>query len=134
MPVNNENRSVVTKRDPPTGMDPIGVGIVAVRGEPAERRIGERAGPIPERAFWSEKFCGRVDVEGGSSFEGHGPAYHFGASARDRYPGRNFDDVESEMSSEWVASRGPSILSWEWAKHAARDAWNRISPSTGVCA
>lgn len=57
----------------------------------------------------------------------HGPAYGFGVDARGRYPGRDFDDVEAEMSRDWVASRGASILSWEWARHAARDAWNRIS-------
>lgn len=62
----------------------------------------------------------------------YGPAYGFGMNARGRYPGRDFDDVESEMSSDW-ASRGASILSWEWAKHAARDAWNRISPSSRLC-
>jgi len=62
-----------------------------------------------------------------SSFFDYFPAYVFGLNARGRYPGRDFDDVESEMSREWAAIRGPSILSWEWAKLAARDAWNRIS-------
>lgn len=70
----------------------------------------------------------------GSSFDDYGPAYGFGVNARGRYPGRDFDDVESELSSDWAASRGASILSWEWARHAARDAWNRISPANGLCA
>jgi hypothetical protein len=38
------------------------------------------------------------------------------------------------LSGEWIAVRGASILTWKWAKHAARDAWNRISPSTRPCA
>ena len=71
-------------------------------------------------------------VEKGSRFDDHGPAYGFGVDARGRYPGRDFDDVESEMSNDWAVSRGASILSWEWARHAARDAWNRVSPSHAV--
>jgi hypothetical protein len=63
-----------------------------------------------------------------------GPAYGFGVDARDRYPGRKFDDVESEMSSDWAASRGASILNWGWARHAARDAWDGISRSNSLCA
>ena len=60
----------------------------------------------------------------------HGPAYGFGVDARSRYPGRDFDDVEAEMLRDWVASRGASILSWEWARHAARDAWSRTGQSS----
>lgn len=44
--------------------------------------------------------------------------------------GTGIGAVGSEMSSDWAASRGASSLSWERARHAARDAWNRISPSS----
>lgn len=71
-------------------------------------------------------------VEKGSRFDHHGPAYGFGVDARGRYPGRDFDDVESEMSRDWASSRGASILNWEWARHAVRDAWNRVRPSHPV--
>ena len=120
MIINNDNCSVDAIRDPLTGAPgehPAGIGIGAVVGGQA----GEGA------------FRGRDNVENGASFDHSGPAYHFGVHARGRYPGRDFDDVESEMASDWAASRGVSILSWEWAKHAARDAWNRISPSSGLC-
>lgn len=70
----------------------------------------------------------------GSSLAEYGPAYGFGVNARGRYPGRDFDDVESEMSSDWAASRGASILNWGWARHAAREAWNRISRPSSLCA
>jgi len=62
----------------------------------------------------------------------HGPAYGFGVDARGRYSGHDFDDVEAEMSRDWIASRGVSILSWEWARHAARDGWNRYVSVRGV--
>ena len=60
----------------------------------------------------------RADLSNQSS-DDFGPAYGFGVNARGRYPGRDFDDVESEMSSDWAAGRGASILSWDWARHAA---------------
>jgi hypothetical protein len=33
------------------------------------------------------------------------------------------------MPNDWAVNRGKSCLSWERAKHAAQDAWNRISPT-----
>jgi len=91
--------------------------------------VAEAIDPTRESAYWSENFSERDYVEQGSSFDDYGPAYGFGVNARGRYPGGDFDDVESEMSGDWAASRGTSSLSWDRARHAARDAWNRISPS-----
>ncbi|MDO9314018.1 MAG: hypothetical protein Q7T97_05685 [Burkholderiaceae bacterium] len=155
--MNNDNRNLDANRDPLTcapGAHPVGTGIGAVLGGAAAgaatgtvagpvgtvvgaaigglsgKGVAEEVNPTSERAYWSENFSGRDYVEKGSSFYDYGPAYGFGVEARGRYPGRDFDDVESEMSSDWAASRGTYSLSWERAKHAARDAWNRISPSS----
>lgn len=107
----------------------VGAAIGAVVGGLAGKGVAEEVNPTRESAYWSENFSGRDYVKEGSSFDDYGPAYGFGVNARGRYPGRDFDDVESEMSRDWSTSRGASSLSWERAKHAARDAWNRISPS-----
>ena len=106
-----------------------GAAIGAVVGGLAGKGVAEAIDPTRERAYWSENFSGRDYVEKGSSFDDYGPAYGFGVDARGRYPGRDFDEVESEMSNDWGARRGASRLSWERAKLAARDAWERISPS-----
>jgi len=107
----------------------IGAAIGAVVGGLAGKGVAEVIDPTRENAYWSENFSGRDYVEQGSSFADYGPAYGFGVSARGRYPGRDFDDIETEMSSDWAANRGTSSLKWERAKLAARDAWNRISPA-----
>ena len=77
-----------------------------------------------ERAkrFYAEAF--------GWQFNDYGPAYGFGVDARSRHPGRDFDDVEADMSRDWAASRGASSLDWDRARLAARDAWNRIGSSS----
>ncbi len=72
----------------------------------------------------------RVALDSGSIAD-DGPAYGFGARARDRYPDRDFDAVEAALSSDWAASRGGTGLSWAQARHAARDGWNRAGPSRG---
>jgi hypothetical protein len=103
----------------------VGVSIGAVAGGLAGKRLAEAIDPTREHAYWSENFSGRDYVEQGASFDDYG----FGVEARGRYPERDCDDVESEMSSDWTTHRGASSLSWDRAKHAARDAWYRISPS-----
>jgi len=107
----------------------VGAAIGAVVGGLAGKGVAEEINPTRESAYWSENFSGRDYVAKGSSFNDYGPAYGFGVEARGRYPGRDFDDVESEMASDWAARRSASSLSWEHARHAARDAWNRITPS-----
>jgi hypothetical protein len=106
----------------------VGAAIGAVVGGLAGKGVAEAIDPTREHAYWSENFSGRDYVEKGSSFNDYGPAYDYGVDARGQYPGRGFDDVESDLSRDWSTRRGTSSLSWERAKHAARDAWNRISP------
>jgi hypothetical protein len=108
----------------------VGAAIGAIVGGLAGKGVAEEVNPTRERAYWSENFSGRDYVEKGSSFDDYGPAYDFGVNARGRYPGRAFDDVDSEMSGDWGTRRGASSLSWERAQYAARDAWNRITPSS----
>jgi hypothetical protein len=66
-------------------------------------------------------------LEPGSSYDDYGPAYGYGVSEYSRYPGRTFDEVESELATGWYAGRGNSTLEWERAKGATRDAWQRVS-------
>lgn len=106
-----------------------GAAIGAVVGGLAGKGVAEAIDPTRERDYWSENFRGREYVDAHSSFDDYGPAYGFGVEARGLHPGRRFDEVEHELSGDWNTRRGTSGLSWEQAKHAARDAWNRITPS-----
>lgn len=108
----------------------VGAAIGAVVGGFAGKGVAEAIDPTRERAYWNENFSARDYVAKGSSFDDYGPAYGLGVNARGRFPGRDFDDVESDLSNDWATSHGSSSLSWDRAKHAARDAWNRITPSS----
>lgn len=100
----------------PLGSRPVGIGAVA-----------EMIDPAAEDAFWRENHKGRPYAAGGSSYDDYGPAYRYGVESFGRYPQRDFD--EFALSRGWQASRGTSSLDWDRAKHAVRDAWNRLSDS-----
>jgi hypothetical protein len=40
--------------------------------------------------------------------------------------GQVFDDMESDLASEYDEVRGKSRLEWDDARHATRAAWNRL--------
>lgn len=108
----------------------VGAAVGAVAGGLAGKGVAEMVDPTQERAYWSENFQGRDYVQSGSSFDDYGPAYGFGVDARGRYPGRGFDEVEHQMAIDWDADHGASSLSWQRARYAVRDAWDRITPSS----
>ena len=107
----------------------VGAAVGAVLGGLAGKGVAEAVDPTREDAYWRENFTRRPYVERGSSYDDYGPAYGYGTQSFVRYPGRNFDDVESDLSRDWDARRGASNLSWERAKQAAREAWDRVGSS-----
>lgn len=107
----------------------IDAAIGAVLDGLAGKHVAESIDPTVEDAYWRENYSSRPYVREGSSYDDYGPAFSFGVAEYPRRAGRDFDDVEPELGSEWQARRGGSRLEWEDAKHATRDAWRRVSDS-----
>ena len=105
----------------------IGAVVGAVAGGLAGRGIAEAVDPVAEDTYWRDNYSTRPYVDRDASYDDYGPAYRYGVDAYGRYPGRSFDDVETDMSRDWQSVRGQSRLEWERAKHATRDAWQRVS-------
>ncbi len=105
----------------------IGAAVGAVVGGMAGKGVAESFDPTREDAYWRGNFTDRPYVEIGSSFDDYGPAYGYGVAARNRYPGRDFDDIEADLSRDWTTTRGRSNLDWARARNAARDAWDRVN-------
>ncbi len=105
----------------------IGAAIGAIVGGLAGKGVAEKIDPTVEDAYWRDNYQTRPYIDDEQSYDDYGPAYGYGVSAWDRYPGRNFDEVEPELSRDWGETRGASRLEWGDAKHAARDAWQRVS-------
>lgn len=104
-----------------------GAAIGAVVGGLAGKGIAEKIDPTVEEAYWRENYTSRPYVTKGSTFDDYGPAYRYGVDNYARYPGRTFDDLEPELGREWQRAKGRSNLTWDNAKFAARDSWQRVS-------
>jgi hypothetical protein len=83
--------------------------------------------PIVEEKYWRENFASRPYVIVGAVFEEYQPAYKYGWESFRRHPGRTFDQVEADLRRFWDNVKGRSQLGWNHAKHAVRDAWDRLA-------
>jgi hypothetical protein len=104
----------------------VGAAVGAVVGGLAGKGIAEQIDPTVEEAYWRNEYVNRPYVAKGSTYDDYGPAYRYGIDNYAKYPGRSFDDVESDMSRDWQRAKGKSSLTWDNAKHAARDSWHRV--------
>jgi uncharacterized protein (TIGR02271 family) len=69
----------------------------------------------------------------GGSYDDYAPAYSYGSQMRSdsRYQGRNWDDVESDLRSDWDTRYGKSGAStWDKMKAAVRRGWDKITPDS----
>ncbi len=105
----------------------IGVVAGAVVGGFAGKEVAEKIDPTIEDAYWNEHYTSRPYYKEGMTYEDYRPAYHYGLTSRSRYEGRQFDEVEPQLGSEWNQVKAKSRLEWEKARHAAKDAWERIA-------
>jgi hypothetical protein len=105
----------------------IGAAVGAVVGGLAGKAVAESIDPSAEDAYWREHYSDRPYVKDDASYDDYAPAFGMGWTAYERFPDRPFDTVESDLGRDWNERRANSNLEWEEAKHAARDAWERVS-------
>ena len=106
----------------------IGAAIGAVAGGFAGKGIADMIDPEAENAYWRENHRDRSYIDGGYTYDqDYSPAYRYGVDSYKRYPERNYDDIETDLSAGWKDARGESRLEWDRARHATRDAWQRVS-------
>lgn len=138
------------------GSHPVGTGIGGVGGAAAGAAIGSVAGPLGtliggaigaivgggvghaaaeaidptrEEAYWRAEYSNSDYYKPGYEFERDlHPAYAVGYANRARYPaGAQFEDYETDLHRSWDEVKGDSQLTWDDARLASRDAWNRVS-------
>jgi len=108
---------------------------IARRGYPAGTGLGEAAGragegvapainPSIEDDYWRRNYASRPYVTPGTTYETYRMAYQFGWECYRRYRGRRFADVEADLRRNW--ERTDREMSWESARGATRDAWQRV--------
>lgn len=114
-----------------TAAGPVGTVVGAVVGAVVGGMGGDAIASSVEEAhdasYWRENYRSRPYVDAGANYGDFGPAFAFGSQSRRRYEGRTFDQVQSDLMADWEGARATSNLSWDRARHAARDAWERDS-------
>ena len=105
----------------------VGAAIGAVAGGLAGKGIAELIDPTVEDRYWKDNYSSRPYVASGASYNDYGPAYRYGYETYPKYHGRMFEDVEPELSRDWERFKGTSRLTWNEAKYATRDSFQRVS-------
>jgi len=106
-------------------MFPGRAAVGAIAGGYAGKGVGELIDPTTEDNWLRESFGSKSYVQKGETFETYRPAYRYGAEAEARYMGRKFDEVEADLRSDWEKAHAGSGLTWDRARAAVRDAFDR---------
>jgi DNA ligase-1 len=79
-----------------------------------------------EDEYWRNNYSSRPYVGSERTYERWQPGYRYGFESAQRHQGKNWNDVESNLRSDWdrYEHRGPST--WEQMKDAVRDGWDRM--------
>jgi hypothetical protein len=110
---------------------PVGaaIGLVAgaIVGGLAGKGVAENIDPTVEDGYWKNNFAKQPYVEADAAYESYQPAYRTGYLGPGRYTGKTFEQAETDLQRDYKESSGEATLGWDKAKHAARDAWNRVA-------
>jgi hypothetical protein len=104
-------------------------GVVAgsVIGGITGKAIAERINPQHEDDYWRNEFPTRTYAAGSKhGWDDYEPAFRLGYERYPEYEGRGFEEVEPEFAQRWSEARGGSQLEWDEARHATRDAYERL--------
>jgi hypothetical protein len=104
----------------------VGAALGAVAGGLAGKGIAELVDRTDEDAYWQQNYSNRPYHDAAWSYGDYSPAYQYAYNRYDAFGGRPFEEVEPELARDWDQYRGSSRLTWERAKEATRDAWNRL--------
>lgn len=88
----------------------------------------ERLEWTDEDTYWRTNYRGRPYASSGThEYEFYRPGYRYGYEAANRYEGRNWNDVEPDLSRNWNSYEHRGTSTWEQVKDAVRDAWDRVT-------
>jgi uncharacterized protein YjbJ (UPF0337 family) len=106
----------------------VGGAIGAVAGGLAGKGAAEAVNPTEETGYWRDNYKTRPYFRDDREFSHYEPAYRYGweSASRPEFANRRFEDVESDLSRGWNKARGTTNHEWNEAKHATRDAFERV--------
>lgn len=104
----------------------VGAAVGSIAGGYAGKGVAEMIDPTVEELYWRENYATRPYAVEGTPYEHYAPAYRYGWEARNQYPGKRYEEVESDLERGWDTAKANSSLAWDRAKYATKDAWHRV--------
>lgn len=86
----------------------------------------ERLGGADDDSYYRNHYQSNLASMGGS-YDDYAPAYSYGSQMRSQYKGRQWDDVESDLRSNWESRNTGGASTWERMKAAVRHGWDRMT-------
>ena len=104
----------------------VGAVAGAVAGAAAADKIQDKLDPKIEEVYWQQHYYTRPYYKSGDPYENYLPAYRFGweSAIRKDYAGKNFDEIEPQLRSEWTKSGAAS--DWITIRDIVRDGFDRV--------
>ncbi|MDB6131241.1 MAG: hypothetical protein JWM04_2348 [Verrucomicrobiales bacterium] len=103
----------------PTAGGPVGGGLVG-------KEMAKKIDPTVEDAYWQSNYANRPYVEKSKPYEAYRPAYRAGYEGYVAHAGKSFEEAEEDLQQRYYSNRDKSDLEWIHARHASRDAWERV--------
>jgi hypothetical protein len=80
-----------------------------------------------EDTYWRSNYSTRPYASGSTNYDQWRGAYRYGFESANRYSGKNWNDVESDLSRGWNSYEHRGSSTWEQVKAAVRDGWERVT-------
>jgi hypothetical protein len=79
-----------------------------------------------EEAYWREHHSKQSYAEN-RAYEDYATAYKVGFEGAGKYTGRDYDEVEQSLASDYERAQPGSGIPWDSARPAVRAAWDRLA-------
>lgn len=89
----------------------------------------ERLGGMDDDSYYRNHYQSNYASSGGA-YDDYAPAYTYGSQMRSQYAGRQWDDVEGDLRTNWESRSGGTGgdgSTWEKMKSAVRHGWDRMT-------
>ena len=90
--------------------------------------INSRSSWNDEDTYWRSSYRDRPYASSTNrEYDYYQPGYRYGYEAGNRFQGRDWNDVETDLSRGWNTYEHRGNSTWEQMKDAVRDAWDRVT-------
>jgi hypothetical protein len=111
----------------------VGAVVGSVAGGLAGKNVAEKINPTVEDEYWRTNYSSRPYAESTHQYDDYSPAYRTGYEGYSTYgsEGMSYNAAEPKLRQDYErqsndGSSNTGRLAWEKAKHATKDAWDRV--------